>query len=381
MPHHKPFPLLTCKPKNRPIKEINFYDEDILKRAMPKPVCIKFNNKTILYKKAIDFLKKGAIILWIENTVKEAFETFNVLSKSAPEKCDILHSRYTSEDRMVTEKKCIERFKKRNKSGYILISTQICEQSLDIDSDILFSSLAPSDMMIQRLGRLWRHRYNDKIRPIESPRLYWFAPNLIKEANQIKTEKEMFKIKKQWLSCYVYEPYILFNTFKLWSNFEKIKLPQDTRFIIEKTYEKNSEYPFLFKLMQEKIQNMKNLVNISTNTFSAFNEEGPINDNIILGTRLNGATKKVCLLNEDGNTTIHNKPVLNKTHKINACKSLIPLLKTTLDNLKDIIEERLYFQAIRMKKIDNIWIPFNYKTGKLIKNFSYDNKKGWYEHE
>ena len=109
------------------------------------------------------------------NTVAEAQDTFAALEAwfdevtraghAAPE-LRLLHSRFPAEDRAEITRAVVRRFgKDSQKKGLretpcVLVATQVVEQSIDLDFDLLISDLAPVAMLLQRAGRCWRHRGN-----------------------------------------------------------------------------------------------------------------------------------------------------------------------------------------------------------------------------
>jgi len=104
---------------------------------------------------------KGQCVAWIRNTVDDAIRSYQQLRGSIPDDSLLLfHSRFAFQDRLKIENQTLAWFGKTShyqRSGKVLIATQVIEQSLDIDLDVLISDLAPVDLLIQRAGRLQRH--------------------------------------------------------------------------------------------------------------------------------------------------------------------------------------------------------------------------------
>ncbi len=69
------------------------------------------------------------------------------------------HSRYAKTDRQLLDKAIEAAFGRGGASGgCVAVATQTVEQSLDIDADLLITDLCPIDVLLQRIGRLHRHK-------------------------------------------------------------------------------------------------------------------------------------------------------------------------------------------------------------------------------
>lgn len=196
------------------------------------------------FNEAIDRAMQGEQILWIENTVNEAQNRYGDFAAICAEnniECGLLHSRFTPEDRETNEARWVNALGKegwgaRKSCGRIIIGTQVLEQSLDIDADFLISRFAPSDMLLQRLGRLWRHT--------DTPRV----PSANCEAWILTPTFDMAIINPQeafGATAFVYSPYVLCRTLETWEAHLAFKtcvsLPTDIRSLIDATYDERAE--------------------------------------------------------------------------------------------------------------------------------------------
>jgi len=196
---------------------------------------------------AIERASQGQQVLWIENTVAEAQDTYRILTGRIPSGVDhgLLHARFLMHDRMCIEDRWTGHFGKdgcdRSEKGRILVGTQVLEQSLDIDADFLVTRFCPVDMFLQRLGRLWRHERQNRASSAQCE-AWLLAPSL----SEIPTPDHFGK------SGYVYDKYVLFRSYETLANLSAVHLPGQIRDLIENTYAERQECdPLLQKFKAE----------------------------------------------------------------------------------------------------------------------------------
>ncbi len=123
---------------------------------------------------------EGAAVAWVRNTVDDAIDAAALLRGRGIDAM-LFHARFAMVDRLRIEEEVLRRFGREPKPcrAGVLVATQVIEQSLDLDFDLLCTDLAPADLLIQRAGRLWRHQRSS--RPVAGPELLVISPEAVAE--------------------------------------------------------------------------------------------------------------------------------------------------------------------------------------------------------
>lgn len=132
-------------------------------------------------------VRSGAAVAWVRNTVDDVIEGYDRLVEELKdvEECsvELFHARFAMADRLDVERRVLKRYgrdsQKEERSGRVLVASQVVESSLDLDFDVMVSDLASIDALIQRAGRLWRHvdQRPASQRPIAEPMLHVLSPD------------------------------------------------------------------------------------------------------------------------------------------------------------------------------------------------------------
>jgi len=184
--------------------------------------------------------------VWICNTVGEAQAVFRELERQtagSPDAPELLlfHARFLQGDRRAREAEVLTRFGPPllDESGSpqrswnaparatILVATQVVEQSLDLDFDLMVSQLAPVDLLLQRLGRLWRHSERTERGGVERPRFVLLEPAVRESGPEFGN------------TGYVYSNLILLRTLLCLRNrisHTPLALPEEIRELVEAVY-------------------------------------------------------------------------------------------------------------------------------------------------
>lgn len=193
-------------------------------------------------------LEMDRCVCWIRNSVKDARQTFQRLEDNGL-RVSLFHARFTIADRLHKQERVLDAFNKKSsfeqRKGKLVIATQVVEQSLDLDFDVMITDLAPIDLILQRAGRLHRHLRDKKGNPKTEGNDERGAATLY-----INTPEFTNNPQSDWFSCFfpnakkVYE-----NHARLWLGLKhlqqlpKHRLPKNIRALVENVYGEDVEIP------------------------------------------------------------------------------------------------------------------------------------------
>lgn len=183
-------------------------------------------------------LADGGIALVICNTVKRAQDTYRELVGSFPGEVELHHAAFIASHRSEKEDLLREKLGSEARRGQgrpqrlIVVATQVAEQSLDIDADILITDIAPIDLIIQRVGRVHRHERPESDRPksLSEPQLFIRGVDRTCEVPEFDGGAKAIYGEKLLLATMAYLP-------------EVLRRPDDVAPLVRKVYSDTPQIP------------------------------------------------------------------------------------------------------------------------------------------
>jgi CRISPR-associated endonuclease/helicase Cas3 len=194
--------------------------------------------------KVISAVKQGQCVVWVRNSVNDTLEAYQEILRQLdqPKDCLLFHSRFVLQDRKSIEDKVLATFGKSStnsiRRGKVLIATQVFQESLDADADVMISDICPIDDLIQRAGRLHRHtrdangaHQHNAVDSRPAPELWVHSPKWCENP------------KSDWLSAdFRNTQYVYRSPGRLWLGMRElqllgaIRMPDEARQLIEAVY-------------------------------------------------------------------------------------------------------------------------------------------------
>lgn len=188
-------------------------------------------------RRLLDLIMEGGALCRITNTVRRAQTIFAALLDLATPDVELhlLHALLPGDRRLAREENLGSRLgahSTRNPTDrLIVVGTQVLEQSLDYDCDIMVSDMAPVDLLLQRAGRLHRHDARERLTTFRTAVMEVVLSSNERGAPEFGS------------SLFVYEPWVLWKSWLVLharqgqEHHVKIQLPADYRPLIEQTYD------------------------------------------------------------------------------------------------------------------------------------------------
>jgi len=168
-------------------------------------------------------LSEGGVAGIMVNSVSRAQRiSEEVASTFGKARVKLLHSRFTDSDRAIKESDILRSVNEHDRMDpgqpLIVVGTQVIEQSLDLDFDMLVTDICPIDLLLQRVGRLHRH---DRMR----------SSRLMSPFVSVIDSEEATNIASA-----VYNRYQIINAAFILRNRTGIRIPDDIKSLVNEAY-------------------------------------------------------------------------------------------------------------------------------------------------
>lgn len=171
------YPRVTALEK-RGCRSVSFAASEHVSRSL----VLEWRDESDWMQGVVAAVSAGANVAVLCSTVRRAQRVYAQLATVVPpDQRDLFHARFLVRDREQLENRCLERFGKDGErpSGSVLVATQVIEQSLDLDFDLMITDMAPIDLLLQRSGRVHRHRREgDERGGFTQPTLWVIRPEI-----------------------------------------------------------------------------------------------------------------------------------------------------------------------------------------------------------
>lgn len=209
------------------------HESPVGQRRDPVAVSLETRDDDVdaLVRELVEETARGGCIAVICNTVKRAQDVFHRLKQaSTSSQLLLLHSRLFPDERRAREVQ-LEAWlgppseDRVRPESCVVVGTQVLEQSLDVDFDLMFTDIAPVDLVLQRAGRLHRHARTDRHAVRSAPELRVIQPS----GDVLEVPLESVAI--------VYLEYFVRRTMQALANLQgRVELPTDIEPLIEEVY-------------------------------------------------------------------------------------------------------------------------------------------------
>lgn len=319
--------------------------------------------------------ENGGLALALVNTVQRAQDLYRLFPSSETictgenavgckledgTEIYLFHARFPAYKRQVREDLALALFGKNGsrEGKKILIATQVAEQSLDLDFDVLITDLAPIDLVLQRAGRLWRHARPS--RPISSPTLLVAGLDGLDPPDLGKP---------LWWNA-VYREDVLLRTWALLKQHDSLILPDDIDGMVKAVYEGGVE---LTEALRERVD-----VAMMTEDGEEYAHKALANQAVSIGDPKTSEWKSLSLTKFDEDELGIHSSLVAKTRLSEASAVVVPLWAK--DDYRSTIEPD--FQTAKswslrslsvarkgvVKRLQTLGVPEGWSKSALLRN-------------